>query len=632
MVLRKMLEEVEDMRGSGDQDAMGRLMLEAEGHFLNTLLAWGTTRTLKEHIKLFEYQSNLDVGFDSMVRHTTERLNHRYEQTAVGYLDRATDRSSVPTQVERRPARNENIQDSPDSLYNIDDLIAVLAQRISVIKKDASNSTVTVSVDSARNRDSRVALDALAKLYMMKGRYDEALKFFLVLGAMHSSKSLVEIEDDALSMVNEDPVARDGYLGPYSFVLYLIETYHLQQSLLEAKFLPADVNSSPICALVRLVGLELMGDFLIEHCIAPQQKAKVPSNSTLSYYTPGPASVKTSGERRGTLPLDLVADQLSGSPKLFYWYLHLVFVRKPEIYVKFPTTANPPPVITNLHKKHLDLYIKYAGPNRDSARALAGVEAYRVVEKTTPLLSFLKAILQLGAIGPVEVGKMLEIERRGGAGVSRTFALELAYIMENYGDDSESDADLILELYLKGAQSLMLAVSYAQRAKSHSAKLWKALIDHCLSRSPAGEKSEETTLNGILFGSLLEAAALSGADLAHLVAQIPPGMQVEGLRPRLVAAVADYRLNVQLHSTSTEIAVDEKSLLFQEVAQRSRRGMRFDGSNDPLVNARDSAGIKESRAVADTENISETHEVLSPRMRTRDRPSRYNHSFSIAIR
>jgi hypothetical protein len=144
------------------------------------------------------------------------------------------------------------------------------------------------------------------------------------------------------------------------------------------------------------------------------------------------------------------------------------------------TTANPPPVIFILHKKHLDLYIKYAGPNRDSAKALTGVEAYRVAETTTPFLTFLKVVLQLGAIGPVEVGKMLEIERRGGAGVSRTFALELAYIMENYGNDSESDAQLVLELYLKGAQSLMLAVSYAQRTKSHSAKLWETLIEHCL--------------------------------------------------------------------------------------------------------------------------------------------------------
>ena len=49
-----------------------------------------------------------------------------------------------------------------------------------------------------------------------------------------------------------------------------------------------------------------------------------------------------------------------------------------------------PPIITRLHRKHIDLYIKFAGVYRDSAKALEGIEAYRVTEKTTPLLSFLK--------------------------------------------------------------------------------------------------------------------------------------------------------------------------------------------------------------------------------------------------
>lgn len=636
-----MLEEVEDMKRSAKPDALGRLVMEAEGHFLNTLLAWGTTRTLREHIKLFEYQSNIDVSFDTMVRRTSESLNHRYEQTAVGYLDFSSDRSSVPAQVERRSPRGDQPQDATDSLYDINNLMTFLAQWAASIKVDTSVSTspstaAAKGFDLAGGRDSRVALDGLARLYMMKGCYDEALKCFLVLGALHSSKSFDEIEEDALSIANGENRDHDGNRGPYSFVLFLIENYHLHQCILEATFLPADVNCSPICALVRLVGLELVGDFLVENCIAPQQKSKAQTSSTLSYYAPAPTTAKTNRERRGTLPLDLVADQLSGSPKMFHWYLHLIFIRKPEVYVKFPTTANPPPVITNLHKKHLDLYIKFAGKNRDSAQALAGVEAYRVAEKTTPLLSFLKVILQLGAIGPVEVGKMLEIERRGGAGVSRTFALELAYIMETYGDDSESDAQLILEFYLKGVQSLMLAVSFAQRAKSHSVRLWETLIDYCLSKSALSKDSNETGINGTLFGSLLEAAALSGADLANLVAQIPPGMQVEGRRPRLVSAVADYRLKVQLHSTCTEIAVHEKILLFQEVSRRSRRGMRFDqGPLEPSLDARDMTAVSyESKiALVDKENSDETHAaVLSPALRTRHRPSRYSHSLSIAIR
>lgn len=175
----------------------------------------------------------------------------------------------------------------------------------------------------------------------------------------------------------------------------------------------------------------------------------------------------------------------------------------------------------------------------------------------------------------MEVGKILEKERKGGA---RTFALELAYIMEHYGDDSEGEARLILDLYLKGAQNLMLAVSYAQRAQEHSSKLWDILISHCLS-SETG--AVHNVIDGSLFGSLLEAAALSGADLAHLVKQIPPGMSIHGLRPRLVAAVADYRLKLQMRHTSSDIANAEKIALLREVAHRSRRGMRFEKLIEP---------------------------------------------------
>lgn len=617
-----MLEEVEDMRGSANPATTDGLLMEAEGHFLSALLAWGTTRTLKEHIRLFEYQSGMNDYSNTMARRAAESLNHRCEQTAVGYLDLMSDRSSDPIPVERRPPRGVQPSDAADALFNIDQLMAELGRRVAVVNlhtSPASDPSSVEGVDTSKDRDSRVALDALAKLCMMNGRYDDALKCYLVMGALHSAKSLDVVEDEALALVNDETSDRDGYRGPYSFVLCLIENYHLHQSLLEAQFLPEGIDCSPICALVRLVGLKLTGDFLIDNCVAPQQ-TNAPRSSTLSNYAPG-----TREERRGTLPLDLVTDQLSGSPKLFHWYLHLVFTRKPEVYVKFSTTANPPPVITTLHKKHLDLYIKYA--NRDSAQALVGLEAYRVAEKTTPLLSFLKVILHLGAIGPVEVGKMLEIERRGGAGVSRTFALELAYIMENYGNDSESDALLILELYLKGAQSLMLAVAFAQRAKSHSAKLWEILIGHCLSTNAVESTSTAMPrVNGNLFGSLLEAAALSGADLAHLVAQIPLDMQVEGLRPRLVAAVTDYRLKVLLHSTLTEIAADEKALLFREVARRSRHGMRFDGAHDMM---KTDATVEAFPTVNSSEEL---RGLLPPTRRTRQRPVRYGNSFSIAIR
>ena len=84
----------------------------------------------------------------------------------------------------------------------------------------------------------------------------------------------------------------------------------------------------------------------------------------------------------------------------------------------------------------------------------------------------------------MEIAKLLQAERSKGSNVAvlmRSFALELAYILEHFGDDGADESKLILELYLQGCRSLMLAVSYAQRTPSRSEQLWKSLIDHCLS-------------------------------------------------------------------------------------------------------------------------------------------------------
>jgi len=637
--LGKMLEEVEDMRNGDAPDIANRLAKEAERHFLNTLVAWGTTKTLKEHVKLYEYQSSLDDNFEGMLHLATESLNRRNEQTAVGYLELSSG-PSVPAEIGGQSSRRAHASDTMDSLYQVDDLIATLARRTTFVKTNGGaddSSSVSMAPVASDRINSSIALEALAKLYMMKGSHDEALKCYLVLGALHAPSSLEEIEEKALAAVNE---TSDAYstetTSPYAFILNLIERHHLHQYLLESNFLPESLNTSPICALIRLVGLEAMADFLVQHCIAPQQARGTADASASPIFARGSKSCKTRGERRGTLPLDLVTDQLSGSPKLFHWYLHLIFVRKPEVYVKFPNTANPPTVIVNLHKKHLDLYIKYAGPNRDSAKALAGVEAYRVAEKSTPLLSFMKTILPLGTIGPMEIGRKLEIERRGGAG--GILALELAYFMENYGEDSLSEAKLIIDLYLSGAQSLMLAVAYAQRNKTHSPMLWESLINHCLpGHGGVGDHSMAATaaskaVDGSLFGSLLEAAALSGADLAKLVEQIPQGMQVEGLRPRLVAAIADYRLKVQLHRTSSKIAVKEKGLLFQEATIRSRRGMLYDGSDEVSQSMLENLLLGERETATTEEDEEPKSQTLSPTLRTKNRPSRYSHCLSIAIR
>lgn len=238
-------------------------------------------------------------------------------------------------------------------------------------------------------------------------------------------------------------------------------------------------------------------------------------------------------------------------------------------------------------------------------------------------------MLQLGGIRPTEVGKTLEVERKGGAGVSHTFALELAYIMENYGDDAEAGARMILQLYLKGAMSLMLAVAYAQRVKDYSSVLWEILINHCLSDTTK-RLSGSVGADGSLFGSLLEAAALSGADLAHLVAQIPPGMGIEGLRPRLVAAVADYRLKLLMHKSSAEIASEEKITLHRERTHRSRRGMRCELSSHSKMQMLPSLA-KEGAADELTQEEDTPQARLASR-RTKERTDRYSLAYSLPMR
>jgi len=551
--LCRMIEHVDDLRKRDDAGVdLDRLVEEAENHFLRALLAWGSTLVLKEFLKLYKYQADLFPRYSALVGATENSLIRRYNQTSAIYL-------SFPVEME-----DETILEAPGSNNS------TTADKASLC--DCTSLDKFLTRHSVRSVDSiKVVLEAKARLSMMTGDFDAALRHFLTIGALHGPLSLEEVEKSALHYVMGDDDGLDAVELPHAFVVSFIENRSLHRYLLDSSLIS---GQTPIFALLRLVGLDLVGGLLMKNCVGATEEKKQQRATLRTGSTPR----EEHDEKRATMPLDVVAAQLESNPKIYFWYLHSLFVCKPELYVSFPKTANPPTSITSLHRKAFDLYIQFAGEKRDSSKALQGVETYLVTQVETPLLSFLRVVLPLGGISAIEAGKRLRVERKGGTGVSHVFALELAYIMENFGNKSEQDSRLILDLFLKGATSLMHAVAFAQRSKEYSSTLWEILIEYCLKNS-ASKQEAASSKDGSLFGLLLESAALSGANLAYLVSQIPPGMSIEGLRPRLVAAVADYRWKLQMHDGASQVANTEKVDLLREVSHRARRGVRYHPSD-----------------------------------------------------
>ena len=630
-VLESMLVEVERMQSSNSRRNTD-MHTEAANHFLESLLAWGPTKVLKEYVSFYKYNklerlNNVEEKslLDTSIRATQISLQRRYLQTAAGYLIFPV--RDIEEELERSAPRYEvhNI-DTEDSLFDISQLVFVVASRVPLVaspsdfistnsKGMGASNTVHQSQPYSLVPNNHTSLEAMARIRLMQGEYDLALKCFLAIGAIHSKDSLQSIERAAIMFVNKakSSEASEGVsLSPirtysYEFVMNIIENQHLNQFLFERDFLLSTTSTEsklfmPIFALIRLVGLHRVGNYLIRHCVEPgfsynmkMGEANDSSADSLQEYEDD--GNDTHILRRSPLPLDKVAEQLESSPALLHWYLYLVFTKRPELYTDFPTNSIPSKIVISLHERHFKLYVKFAEEMRDSSNILSGTEGYKAEIKTTPLLTFLKAALPLGGVLPVNVRRELETERskhdsdnnnssavgdrrRRGGNLKKTdsqvssspiFALELAYIIERYSEQTEMGALGILNLYLTGAQSLTLSVSYTQRQTQFSSVLWDHLICYCKKKASDG---------AVIFGELLEAAAFSGADLARLVERIPPGMVVEGLRERLVAAVADYRMKLEIYKAAMAAGSEEETNLMREIGHRVRRGVRYNLKTD----------------------------------------------------
>jgi vacuolar protein sorting-associated protein 41 len=609
-ILKNLLEEIENMlqpKSSGESTPLSYdLMNHAFRQFLCAVCAWGPTYALREKIRFHKHfmnqkpceHSKLQSGiFQDCTLDSHERaLQQRLTQSASCYLQYPPmSQCSISLTGEESTSANTgsvSLDSKPDSLFDVKKMISLVSSRLSFMRGN-QNSFKEIGMNS------KICLETLAELNRMLLNYEESLKCYLVMAALFPGESLISIETKAVEYANQDKGTIDfpekDEKCSHGFVLSMIEHHHLHGSLMDSELLNVIKERipfmTPLISLILLIGLDPVGEFLIDHCVPPPRYSKyeIPDSTTSSVSSADTQVSRVSRDGNESLPINFVAEQLRSSRPLLYWYLQLVFIRKPEMYVIFPTTAVPPRAITELHRAHLELHVDYA-KDRDSAILLLGTEVYNQERKSTSLLKFLKVALPLGGIHSDEIRSLLMKKRSESAEhdseSSHLFALELAYVIENYGNRSEEESQQILSLYLNGAKSVMLAASYAQRNKDHTKVLWETLIEYCLLGGD-GELADVTQnlADGTLFGTLLEAAALCGADLARLVTSIPEGMNIEGLRPRLVAAVADYRMKLSMHQAAANICKTDRITLLRELGHRSRRGVRHIATDRLVTNA-----------------------------------------------
>lgn len=414
MVLMHMLSELETMAGGDADSTTGNLSVlhqDAADLFFKTLRSWGPTSSISERIKVHRMFSAVQVwhersssASDPVVEEAKADLQNRRHQTVVGYLQTAQASSAqvgaAKQALDKTLDGASSSVSTTDSLFSIDIVRRYLGEKLSRLQEE-DEGVAAADGDVLRSSVfgrviAATTLSALSELDFMEGRHEESLKLQLAMGAKYSATSLADLENEAVQLVNASSKKASPKEEPrlsYHHILGHIEYHHLHWCLLETQFLSSvsngmgngsnkDVPQSPILALIRLVGLELSGRFLVDHCSLPRSTS---ATARRQYQ-----SSQSHQNRSQTLPLDAVAEQLRPTPKLLHWYLTQVFLHKPEVYVNFPNTAVPPRTVTDLHRTHLELHIKYAANSADKNRKLADIPAYDDVNAETPMLMFLK--------------------------------------------------------------------------------------------------------------------------------------------------------------------------------------------------------------------------------------------------
>eukprot|EP00984_Skeletonema_dohrnii_P031767 scaffold24723_cov139-Skeletonema_dohrnii-CCMP3373.AAC.1 len=98
-------------------------------------------------------------------------------------------------------------------------------------------------------------------------------------------------------------------------------------------------------------------------------------------------------------------------------------------------------------------------------------------------------------------------------------------------------------------------------------------------------------------------------------------MSIEGLRPKLIAAIADYRHKVRIHEYTADALAEDKVSLLRELCHLSRRGER--GID---MKMKDGAHKKESQS------SNKLSLLQRQRMKSGTATMRHPSSFSLSIR
>ena len=387
MALETMLGEVGREGDGFVHDAMAEI-------FLETLRGWGSASSLRRRVQLHRLgerdrrwgggdggglasgRREGRTATSDFVKRAERDLNRRISQTAFGVLGDAAGVSSVGSAAGRRRSL-----ESRDSLFDVEQLTSRLTARVAgdegaALDLQADHVVVRSAVGAAET--CCVTVEAVAELELMRERHGRALGSYLALGSLLAEESLDEIEGAAVKSVNgHDPEAgppdgghavQTGGRG-YRHVLALIELHRLLPLLLRRNYSVDDgAARQPIVSLIALVGIGAAGGFLADN------------------VCPTPSSSNDTSDAATGLPIESVASQLRDTPRLLYWFLFRVLVDRPEMYVRFPTTAVPPRWVQELHREQFSLFLDFSAGEQGRTDGVSAAAD----ERDTPFMSFLR--------------------------------------------------------------------------------------------------------------------------------------------------------------------------------------------------------------------------------------------------